>query len=628
MGANYVASQHKGSVYRHYWRAMASVVAALLFVASAIEIYYTYQNGVQAQRQLQLSYARDGATALASYFGNLETELLQLANLPLSDVGLSKDAVRDAANLVLSRHTELMEISVLDKNDRPVAFASRIKISAPEFIDASMLLSIKQLNPNVARKYTPAFLANGYQPYTNVILRKLNGSKNTVFAQINLQFLTQVIQRLSRQDGILAYVLDESGRLVAHQEFHRVLSTVSNLSQAERTLKTVPIAIEKTHSNEVSTFRAGDAWAIGVDDGQRVLRSVVALENQGWRVAVEQLETEVLHPVYAALVRSIALLAIALVIATLAARKLASQLTRPILELGRGALAFGAGNLDTRVVVTTDNELASVAGTFNSMAAQLQDYTQTLEQKVAEKTRQLEAANQHKSEFLANMSHELRTPLNAVIGFSDALKEEYFGPLNDKQKEYVHDISGSGQHLLSLINDILDLSKIEAGKMELELSRFNLTAAIDTAMVLVRERALRYGITLKAEIAPDLGDITADERKVKQVLINLLTNAVKFSHPLGWVVVTAQRDINATVNSVTISVADTGVGIAEDDQGEIFAEFYQVKQGGTAKQEGTGLGLALTQRFIALHGGKIWVESAVGKGAKFTFILPDAGVEK
>ena len=231
--------------------------------------------------------------------------------------------------------------------------------------------------------------------------------------------------------------------------------------------------------------------------------------------------------------------------------------------------------------------------------------------------RELEAASRHKSEFLANMSHELRTPLNAVIGFSEVLLQRMFGELNAKQEEYLQDIYASGQHLLSLINDILDLSKIEAGRMELELADFDLPTAIENALILVRERAGRRGIALHQAVDLPLGPIRGDERKIKQVLLNILSNALKFTPEGGRI------DVRARLadGMAEISVADTGVGIAPEDQEAVFEEFRQV---GTAdkKVEGTGLGLALSRKFIELHGGRIWVQSQVGVGSTFTFTIP------
>jgi signal transduction histidine kinase len=236
---------------------------------------------------------------------------------------------------------------------------------------------------------------------------------------------------------------------------------------------------------------------------------------------------------------------------------------------------------------------------------------------LADKSRQLEIASQHKSEFLANMSHELRTPLNAIIGFSEVLSDRMFGELNEKQEEYLKDIYASGTHLLSLINDILDLSKIEAGRMELELSDFHLPTALDSALTLVRERAGRRSIALHMSVDNRLGQIQADERKIRQIVLNLLSNAIKFTPEGGRI------DVGAVSKNgfVEISVTDTGVGIAPEDQEAVFEEFRQV---GTAakKVEGTGLGLTLCRKFIELHAGRIWVESQVGEGSTFTFTVP------
>jgi signal transduction histidine kinase len=208
--------------------------------------------------------------------------------------------------------------------------------------------------------------------------------------------------------------------------------------------------------------------------------------------------------------------------------------------------------------------------------------------------------------------------LNAIIGFSEVLSEKMFGGLNEKQSEYVDDIYSSGRHLLSLINDILDLSKVEAGRMELDVANFDLPLAIENALTLVRERATRHGISLHHKIDERIGEVRADERKVKQILLNLLSNAVKFTPEGGRIDV----DAAPADGTVQISVRDTGVGIALEDQETIFEEFRQVGSDYAHKREGTGLGLTLTKKFVEMHGGKIWVESRPAKGSTFTFTLP------
>jgi len=231
--------------------------------------------------------------------------------------------------------------------------------------------------------------------------------------------------------------------------------------------------------------------------------------------------------------------------------------------------------------------------------------------------KQVEVANHHKSEFLANMSHELRTPLNAIIGYSELLEEEAADLDGGRLVPDLQKIATAAKHQLSLINDILDLSKVEAGRMELEVAAFDLPTAIESALTLVRERAARRGITLGSTIDRDVGSIRADERKVKQVLLNLLSNALKFTSEGGRI------DVRAGVRDevAEVSVTDTGVGIAAEDQEAVFEEFRQVGKA-DKKVEGTGLGLALSRKFIELHGGRIWVQSQIGHGSTFTFTLP------
>jgi signal transduction histidine kinase/DNA-binding response OmpR family regulator len=327
----------------------------------------------------------------------------------------------------------------------------------------------------------------------------------------------------------------------------------------------------------------------------------------------------------------------------------------PIQAMANAAARIAAGDLSQRVAVKAQDEIGVLAMTFNRMTESLVQMTQAqqqrlaelsaayeqieqlnvgLEAKVQERTdalqrqqarlqevnAQLEIANQHKSDFLASMSHELRTPLNAIIGFSEVLLERMFGELNAKQDEYLNDILGSGKYLLSLINDILDLAKVEAGKMELDLGVFDLRQVLEGSLVMVKERALAHSITLVLEMHDGIQHLTGDERKVKQILFNLLSNAVKFTPDGGKVGIRVRREDTV----VQVAVWDTGVGIAPEQQQRIFAEFQQLRHDLTGTTAGTGLGLALTKRFVELHGGTIWVDSMPGRGSTFTFTLPIA----
>ena len=240
-----------------------------------------------------------------------------------------------------------------------------------------------------------------------------------------------------------------------------------------------------------------------------------------------------------------------------------------------------------------------------------------LYQQLEQKSVELAEASMHKSEFLASMSHELRTPLNAVIGFSEVLLERMFGDLNERQEDYLRDIHAAGRHLLALLGDILDLSKIEAGRMELDLTTFPLLDVLGQALSLVRERAAEHGIRLELESSGGLGSVTADELRLKQVLVNLLSNAVKFTPDGGSVVVKAARKSD----DVAITVTDTGIGIDPSDQARIFDSFQQGERSASTA-EGTGLGLTLSKRIVELHGGALWVRSTPGVGSTFGLSIP------
>jgi len=262
-------------------------------------------------------------------------------------------------------------------------------------------------------------------------------------------------------------------------------------------------------------------------------------------------------------------------------------------------------------------QITELLETFASQSA-LAIHNARLYQELALKTHELEVASRHKSEFLASMSHELRTPLNAVIGFSEVLLDRLFGDLNDKQEEYLEDIRGSGRHLLELLNEILDLSKVEAGRMELELGDASVREALEHGVAMVRERASRQGLSLDVVVDPDVDVVVADPLRLKQVILNLLTNAVKFT-PTGGRVEARARRVDGEIH---VSVEDSGIGIAEDDLERIFESFQQGPRSVSGAAEGTGLGLTLSKRIVELHRGRLWVESRLGHGSTFTFALP------
>jgi signal transduction histidine kinase len=294
-----------------------------------------------------------------------------------------------------------------------------------------------------------------------------------------------------------------------------------------------------------------------------------------------------------------------LALAVALALLLSSSVVTPLRRTRTRLAAIAAGDFSSQVVVPNRDEIGGLAADVNAMSDELQRVQG-----------ELELASEHKSQFLANMSHELRTPLNAIIGFSDVLHQEMFGELNERQLAYVDDIRAAGKHQLSLINEILDLAKIEAGKMELELSQVAIPEVLRAAVSMQSERASRSGIELSFKTEPEEITVAADERRVRQIVFNLLSNAVKFTPEDGRIDLSARLDDG----NVEIAVADTGPGISAEDLDTIFEEFAQTGEGKQA--EGTGLGLPLSRKLVELHGGRLWAESQTGHGSTFRFTLP------
>ncbi len=284
---------------------------------------------------------------------------------------------------------------------------------------------------------------------------------------------------------------------------------------------------------------------------------------------------------------------------------LSDSILVPLRKTQRRLAAIAAGDFSGQLEVPNRDEIGALAADVNRMSDELQRLYQ-----------ELETASRHKSDFLATMSHELRTPLNAIIGFSEVLREQMFGELNERQLAYVNDVLEAGRHLLSLINDVLDLAKIEAGKLELELTQVEISRLLESAVSINSERASRGSIKLALTTEPGEITVTADERRVRQIVFNLLSNAIKFTPAEGRVDLSAR----AHDGQVEIAVTDTGPGIPPEELETIFEEYEQTEVGKQA--EGTGLGLPLSRKLVELHGGRLWAESRPGHGSTFRFTLP------
>jgi signal transduction histidine kinase len=362
----------------------------------------------------------------------------------------------------------------------------------------------------------------------------------------------------------------------------------------------IPLYAENPTADDVLPIR------VRVERLSSNLKSLTADLADGTRAEVDELIQRNASSFASSRAVFIGVAAGAIVLALLLGLVLSRSLIGPIRNIDGRLASIASGDFSGRVEVDNRDELGALGANVNRMNDELRRVYS-----------ELEAASQHKSEFLANMSHELRTPLNAIIGFSQVLRDEMMGSVNEKQAEYLDDIISSGGHLLSLINDVLDLSKVEAGQVELQMHPFSLREALERGVVMVRERATEDGVRVAFTVDPEVDVVDGDERRIKQVIFNLLSNAVKFTPAGGEVDVSATR----ANGEVRVSVADTGPGIAPEDRDRIFEEFQQ-SETGVGQREGTGLGLALSKRFVELHGGRIWLESELGRGSTFTFALP------
>lgn len=331
---------------------------------------------------------------------------------------------------------------------------------------------------------------------------------------------------------------------------------------------------------------------------------------------------------------------------------LTRSIVRPIIAIEDSAKRIAEGNFKQRVPVATDDEIGNLAVEFNKMAESLENYYATLEKKVEERTDELRLANEEltakkqelefantdlqeankmKSQFLANVSHELRTPLNSIIGFSELLQEKAFGELNERQLQYVEYVHSSGGHLLQLINNILDLSRIEAGRMRLEPEDFAITETLGEVLGIIRPLAHRKNITIESKSVPASPKLNADKAKFKQIMLNLLSNAVKFNVEGGavsvdWDIVEEASGMKME-RFIVFRIKDTGIGIKDEDRSRLFKEFEQIDSSITREYGGTGLGLVLTKRLVDLHNGEISFESEPGVGTVFTVKLPQGTEE-
>jgi two-component system, NtrC family, sensor kinase len=615
---------HRRLIWK-YVVVVVTLVAAAIVSVGLTELYFSYQDSKKALTRVERDKASSAATSIEQLMQKLlrELDLVAEPTIKKGEAGLVER--NDDFHRLLDREELVSQLSYLDSTGKEQVRTSPLELDRfRSGFDFSRRAEFVRARADPDHRYLGrVYFQRGSRPHMTISVAERGGGRGVVVAEIDLSFMGQVIDRARVGATGYAYAVDSHGFLITHP--------IINLVLQHTNFDSLPQVRAALHGSvKASTDSSGHD-----QDGTKVLSAYQTIEPLDWRVFVEEPLSEVLAPLKAAIWRTALLLVAFLILAITTSVLLARRLVRPIESIQTAAAKIGSGALNQRIEIPSNDELGALAEEFNRMAAQLQESYSGLEQKVQERTRELgtalaeldeksrelEAASRHKSEFLANMSHELRTPLNAILGFSQVLRERLFGDVNEKQAEYLDDILTSAHHLLALINDILDLSKVEAGQVELKVAPFSLREALEGGLVMVRERATRDGVQVALTALPDSDVVTGDERRIRQVIFNLLSNAVKFTPAGGAVDVSAAR----ANGEVRVSVADTGPGIAAADHERIFEEFQQT-EAGVEQREGTGLGLALSRRLVELHGGRIWVDSELGHGSTFVFTLP-AGAE-
>jgi len=604
------SAERQNRLFRKYFAYFVVLVSGVLVVSGAVALTFSYQETRSTLAAVHREKALSAAIQIEQFLRDIER------NIAWTEAPRNRGRYQPAERYVdflklLRRAPAITDVSWVDRNGREQIRASRLTMDNVGG-GADLANDIRFRSPTPDKPYfSPVYFRKETEPYMTVAIASGTRDGGVTIVDVNLKFVWDVVSRIRVGATGYAYVVNNEGQLVSHPDISLVLqkTSLADLPQVRAALE----ADDPFLDQNPELIEARDTT------GRAMLAAYAPIAPVNWTVLVEQPQREAYAPLIGSLIRNVLLLLLGLVVSVFASLGLARRMVEPIRALQTGAARIGEGELNSRISVSTGDELEALAQDFNNMAAQLQESYADLERKVDERTAELAVANQHKSEFLANMSHELRTPLNAIIGFSQVLREKMFGELNSKQSEYVADIHDSGKHLLSLINDILDLSKIEAGRMELEVSRFSLPETLRNAVTLIRERAARHGIRVNLDVDSQIDIFSGDERKLKQIMLNLLSNAVKFTPDGG------QIDIRAVPigTAIEIAVRDNGIGISADDQEKIFEEFRQVGRSDGRAREGTGLGLPLTRRFVELHGGKLTVESTPGSGSTFRFTLQE-----
>jgi signal transduction histidine kinase len=589
-----------------------------LIASGLLEIYFRYYESQEEVAREQGEVASGAVLKIAQFILEVEGQIkAATVSRDIAHKGLSPE-YRFELKKLLSIAPAISEVVALDAHGLPRVHVSRFRVMLPEGKQDYSKSAGFQVRQG-ATFFGPVRFVRGSEPYITIAvpIEGFPGDFMGVLqAEVNLRYIWDVVRDIKVGKAGYAYVVTRSGDIIAHPDISLVLQrrSAAQLSQVKAAFQYTPVV------SKPKTVVTRDL------NGEKVLSSYAFLPSLDWGVIIERPLVEAYEPLYASLFRTSSLLLIGLGVALIASVFVARRVVIPLQMLRQGVERIGSGDLNFRLMVKTGDEIEILAEEFNKMTAALREAYTGLEQKVAERTQELSVANERlkeldrmKSSFVSNVSHELRTPLTAIEGLIDNMLDGLTGSLNDKQVRYITNVKASTDRLARLIDDLLDLSVIEAGRVVLNPARLSLVSLIhevtDTLRPVAKDKRVRL------EVASVGGDLMAwaDRDKVTQVLTNLIGNAVKFTPSQGGVSIAAQKNGEGWVQ---ISVSDTGPGIAAEEANKIFGEFYQIRQLGEEKSRGAGLGLAISKKLVEMHGGKIWVESVVGKGSIFFFTVP------
>ena len=602
-------------LFAKYVALFIAVVCVALLSNGIFDVFFYYQEHKASLIRIQREQAEAASAKISQFIKEIESQLGWTTQLPWS-AGSIEQRRFDALRL-LRQVPAITELAQLDASGKERLRVSRLAMDVvasgtdfskePKFTEA------------VARKvyYGPVYFRRESEPYMTLAIAGTRRDAGVSVAEVNLKLIWDVVSQIKVGERGHAYVVDAQGRLIAHPDISLVLrnTDMSRLAQ---------VSAAQTATGGGASERVQESEDIG---GRKVLTAYAPVAPLGWLVFVELPVAEAYAPLYAALERLALVLLAALGFAVLAGMFLAGRMVGPIQALRAGAERIGGGDLSQQIRIKTGDELEALADQFNVMAGRLKESYAGLEQKVEERTReveeksrQLELASQHKSQFLSSMSHELRTPLNAIIGLTEMMVTNAARFGTEKAAEPLRRVHRAGSHLLGLINQVLDLSKIEAGKLELSPDWVNLTPLINEVVDTARPLAEQNNNRLVVKCQENLGSLTVDPMRLRQILLNLLSNACKFTKQ-GEVTLLARKLVNAG-NWIEFAVSDTGIGMTPEQQAKLFEEFTQADSSTARQYGGTGLGLAITRKLARMMGGDVTLMSEAGKGSTFTVRLP------